>query len=218
VPRATALIFDFGGPVLLTPFELRSVGERALGLAPGTFAWTGPFEPAADPDWQVFQSGGMNEREYWARRVEEFAALTGQPPTMPDLCRYLYSGDEDELVRPGARRLMRDAKAAGIPVGALTNDLTSFHDEQWLARMGVIREFDVLVDGRTEGVYKPDPAAYRIILERMDVQPEQTIFIDDQPVNLRGAEDVGLIPVHLDPTDPGPGFRLARSLLGLPEE
>jgi putative hydrolase of the HAD superfamily len=213
-----ALIFDFGGPVLLTPFELRHVGERDLGLAPGTFAWTGPFAPEQDADWRAFQAGEMNEREYWALRAREFATLTGEPATMPDLCRHLYSGAEDELVRPEARRLLDDAKAAGIPVGALTNDLTSFHDEAWLARMGIIRDFDVLVDGRTEGVYKPDPGAYRIILERMGIPAEGTVFVDDQPVNLRGAEVVGLTPVHLDPTDPAPGFRLARSLLGLPQE
>lgn len=214
----TALIFDFGGPVLLTPFELRHVAERDLGLAPGTFAWTGPFAPERDAQWREFQSGGMNEREYWALRAQEFADLTGEEPTMPALCAHLYSGSEDELVRPQARALMRDAKAAGIPVGALTNDLTSFHDEDWLARMSILREFDVLVDGRTEGVYKPDPAMYRIILERMGIEAEGTVFLDDQPVNLAGAEVVGLTPVHLDPVDPDPGFRLCRELLGLPLE
>jgi len=215
---AKALIFDFGGPVLLTPFELRHVGERDLGLEAGTFAWTGPFDPDADSDWRAFQSGDMNEREYWARRAVEFGELTGEAATMPALCSHLYSGTEEELVRPGARRLLDDAKAAGIPVGVLTNDLTSFHDEEWLARMGIIREFDVLVDGRTEGVYKPDPRSYAIIVDRMRVDPATTIFIDDQPVNLEGAEVAGLTPVPLDPTDPAPGFRLARSLLGLPLE
>jgi len=42
------------------------------------------------------------------------------------------------------------------------------------------------------------------------------VFIDDQPVNLRGAEAVGLTPVHLDPVQPADGFRQARELLGLP--
>ncbi len=204
--------------MLLTPFELRHVGERNLGLAPGTFAWTGPFDPEADADWQVFQSGGINEREYWALRAEEFSALTGQPATMPALFAPMYAGTEDELVRPAARRLIADASAADIPVGVLTNDLTSFHDREWLDRMTILREFDVIVDGRTEGVYKPDPAAYRLIVERMGIDPTTTVFVDDQPVNLRGAEAVGLEPVHLDPTDPGPGFRLARSLLGLSQE
>jgi hypothetical protein len=36
------LVFDFGGPVLLTPFEVRSVGERNLGLPAGSLAWTVP--------------------------------------------------------------------------------------------------------------------------------------------------------------------------------
>ena len=213
-----ALVFDFGGPVLLTPFELRHVGERALGLAPGTFAWAGPFDPATDGDWRVFQSGGMTEREYWDRRVREFADLTGQPATMPDLCRYLYSGSEEELVRPSARRLIVDAKAAGIPVGVLTNDLTAFHDAEWLERMTVIREFDWMVDGRRDGVMKPSPEAFRLMLERMGVEAHGTVFVDAQPINLRGAEAIGMTPVRLDPTNPAPGFRLARSLLGLDEE
>lgn len=212
------MIFDFGGPVLLTPFELRHVGERALGLPAGSFGWTGPFQPDLDADWRAFQAGEMNEREYWALRAAEYAELTGGEPTMPALFAHLYSGTEEELVRPGARRLIDDARSAGIPVGVLTNDLTSFHDQEWLDRMSIIREFDVLVDGRTEGVYKPDARAYEIVIERMGVDPATTIFIDDQPVNLRGAEVVGLTPVRLDPTDPASGFRLARSLLGLPQE
>lgn len=209
------MVFDFGGPVLLTPFEVRQVGERQLGLVPGTLSWTGPFDPESDEDWRQFQSGHINEREYWARRVADFAAITGQPASMQVMCGYLYSGSEDELVRPAARALIRDAKAAGIPVGVLTNDLTAFHDEQWLARMTIIGEFEYMVDGRTEGVMKPDPAAYRLMLDRMGVPAEGTVFIDDQPVNLRGAEAVGMLPVHLDPVDPEPGFRLARTLLGL---
>lgn len=211
----TALVFDFGGPVLLTPFELRSVGERSLGLPAGTFAWTGPFDPSSDADWRTFQSGGMNEREYWARRCEEFHELSGEPAEMPYFMAHLYSGDEDELVRPAARQLIDDAKAAGIPVGILTNDLTAFHDQDWLDRMTILGEFDHMVDGRTDGVLKPDPRAYLLMAERMGVAPEECVFIDDQPGNLAGAADVGMRTVHLDPVDPGPGFAAARRMLGL---
>lgn len=211
----TVLVFDFGGPVLLTPFELRSVGERSLGLAPGTFAWTGPFDPDADEDWRVFQSGGMNEREYWALRCREFSALSGEPAEMPAFMAHLYSGSEEELVRPGARQLIADAKAAGIPVGILTNDLTAFHDQEWLARMTVLREFDFMVDGRTDGVHKPDARAYLLMAERMGVTPSECVFIDDQPANIAGAEAVGMQCVPLDPVDPEPAFARARELLGL---
>lgn len=211
----TALVFDFGGPVLLTPFELRAVGERSLGLDPGTLAWSGPFDPDSDDDWRTFQAGGMNEREYWARRCEEFHDLSGEPAEMPYFMAHLYSGSEDELVRPAARQLIADAKAAGIPVGILTNDLTAFHDQAWLERMTILREFDFMVDGRTDGVLKPDPRAYTLMAERMGVAPSECVFIDDQPGNIAGAEAVGMSTVHLDPVDPGPGFAMARSMLGL---
>ncbi len=211
----TALVFDFGGPVLLTPFELRAVGERSMALPPGTLTWTGPFDPAADDDWRAFQSGAINEREYWALHCQEFHELTGEPAEMPAFMAHLYSGAEDELIRPGARSLILDAKAAGLPVGALTNDLTAFHDQAWIDRMSVIREFDVLVDGRRDGVMKPDPAAYRLVAERLGVAPEDCVFVDDQPGNLAGAEAVGMVPVHLDPVDPESGFAEARRLLGL---
>lgn len=211
----TALVFDFGGPVLLTPFELRAVGERSLGLPPGTLAWTGPFDPDGDADWRIFQAGGMNEREYWARRCAEFHDLSGEPAEMPRFMAHLYSGSEDELVRPAARQLIADAKAAGIPVGILTNDLTAFHDRQWLDRMTILREFDHMVDGRSDGVFKPDPRAYTLMAERMGVTPEECVFIDDQPGNIAGARAVGMRPVHLDPVDPEPGFATARRMLGL---
>ena len=208
-------MFDFGGPVLLTPFEVRSVGERNLGVPPGSLAWAGPFDPDSDPEWQAFQAGRMNEREYWAIQAQRFSELTGLPADMPSMMAPLYAGTEDELTRPGAVSLIRDAKAAGIRVGIHTNDLTSFHDQEWIDRMSILREFEVMVDGRTDGVYKPDREAFELMVQRMGMPAADIVFIDDQPVNLRGAADVGMICVHLDPTDPAPGFAEARRLLGL---
>ena len=121
-------MFDFGGPVLLTPFELRHIGEDALGLPPGTLAWTGPFNPAVDPEWQAFQAGEINEREYWNVQVARFAELTGLDARMPVMMGYLYTGTQETLIRPAAWLLLSDAQCAGRPVVLLTNDLTAFHD------------------------------------------------------------------------------------------
>lgn len=211
-----ALVFDFGGPVLLTPFEVRAIGERNLDLPAGSFAWTGPFDPDADPEWRAFQAGEMNEREYWAIQAERFSELTGQAADMQTMMTPLYAGSENELIRPGARALIEDAKAAKILVAIHTNDLTAFHGADWIERMTVLREFEVMVDGRSDGVYKPDPAAYRLMIERIGVDPQDIVFIDDQPVNIAGAESVGMQCVHLDPTNPEPAFVRARELLGLP--
>jgi putative hydrolase of the HAD superfamily len=210
-----ALIFDFGGPVLLTPFELRHQGEDLLGLKRGSLSWSGPFDPEADPDWRDFQNEIINEREYWKLQVEHFSELMGKDTTMKELMAALYAGPESELVRPMARELLRDAQSHGIPVGMLTNDLTSFHGTEWIAGITIISEFDAMVDGRQDGVLKPDPAAYRLMCERMGVPVKNTVFIDDQPVNLRGAEELGMLAIHLDPRAPEEGFMRARGALGL---
>jgi len=209
------LVFDFGGPVLLTPFEVRSVGERNLGLPAGSLAWTGPFDPQADRLWREFQAGQLNEREYWAHQAERFSELTGLPADMPSMMAPLYAGSEEELLRPDAVALIHDAKAAGIRVGIHTNDLTSFHDAEWLEKMTILREFEVMVDGRTDGVYKPDREAFDLMIERMGMPPADIVFIDDQPVNIRGAQEAGMHCVLLDPTDPKPAYEQARRWLGL---
>lgn len=186
-----------------------------MGLAPGSLTWTGPFDPDSDEDWRTFQAGGMKETEYWRRRCEEFAELTGEPATMPNFMAHLYAGTVDELTRPAARQLIADAKAAGIPLGLLTNDLRSFHDQEWVDNMTVLAEFDYTVEGRTDGVMKPDPRAYELMVERMGVPAQECVFIDDQRVNLEGARAVGMQTVYLDPVDPESGFAQARALLGL---
>lgn len=43
-----------------------------------------------------------------------------------------------------------------------------------------------------EHCMKPDPEIYRILLERYNLDPSETVFIDDVPKNVQGAIDVGI--------------------------
>ena len=182
----TALVLDFGGPVLRTPFELVRGGEKRAGLPPGSLAWSGPFDPDADPDWRLQQAGGISEREYWRRRIEEFASLTGRAVEFTSLMGLLYDAPESELVRVQAAELIRDAKASGLVVAVLTNDLLAFHGEEWVAGLQVLRRVDLVVDGSVEGALKPEPAAYQLMLDRLSLLPSDLLFVDDQPANVGG--------------------------------
>ncbi|RUZ02579.1 HAD family phosphatase, partial [Mesorhizobium sp. M7A.F.Ca.CA.001.12.2.1] len=51
-----ALVLDFGGVVTRTLFETHALTEQALGLAPGTLQWRGPFDPGSDPLWRAMQA------------------------------------------------------------------------------------------------------------------------------------------------------------------
>jgi putative hydrolase of the HAD superfamily len=211
-----ALLLDFGGPVLRTPFELLRGGEVRAGLPAGSLGWTGPFDPSADPDWQRMQRGDLTERDYWQRRADEFAALTGRDASFRGLMDVLFAGTEEELVRPEAHDAIAAAKRAGLAVAVLTNDMRAFHGDEWVARMTVLREMDEVVDGSVEHVLKPDPRIYRLAVARLGVDAEDCLFVDDQPGNIEGARAVGMAAVWFDVTDPGGSYSaVAAALAGL---
>ena len=208
-----ALLLDFGGPVLRTPFELLRGGEVRAGLARGSLGWTGPFDPLADVEWRRMQRGDITEREYWQRRADEFAALTGREASFRGLMDVLFAGAEDELVRPEARDAVALAKRAGLSVAVLTNDMRAFHGDEWVARMSILGEMDVVVDGSVEHVLKPDPRIYRLAAERLGVDAEDCLFVDDQPGNVDGARAVGMPALWFDVTAPGTSYATVVSTL-----
>jgi len=73
------------------------------------------------------------------------------------------------------------------------------------------------------GVFKPDPKMYEHALSGLGLPPEETLFVDDWPENLEGAERLGITPVlicrgnrrYSDGALPG-GCRTVRGLAELP--
>jgi len=217
------LVWDFGGPVLRTPFELRAVAERAAGLAPGTLSWCGPFDPSKDPDWVAMQRGDFTEREYWYRRGDEWATLVpsvaaaevDRPTRLRRLMDALFTGGDDVLIRPESRELTVQARAAGLRTAVLTNDMQAFHGEQWVRDREFLSLIDVLVDGSIEGVLKPDPRIFELLLARLDASAGDCLFVDDQPGNIAGAQALGFSTVLFDPTDALNSLARVRASLAL---
>lgn len=61
-----------------------------------------------------------------------------------------------------------------------------------VARWQFLGEFDGAVVSGEEGVIKPDPAIYRILLDRFALDPERAFYVDDRIENVRAAEEVGM--------------------------
>jgi putative hydrolase of the HAD superfamily len=186
------LLLDFGGPVLLTPFELVGKAEETLG----PMSWRGPFDISTDPDYVRWQAGEMTEREYWTVRSEPYGL------DILGLMRHFYEPAGDYLVRPEMAELITRHRAAGRVVGVLTNDMDAFHGPEWKEGISVIDHFDFIIDGSITGYLKPHPQAFRLALEALgDPDPADVVFVDDQQANLRGAEAAGMSTVYFDPTD-----------------
>jgi HAD superfamily hydrolase (TIGR01509 family) len=114
-------------------------------------------------------------------------------------------------LRPGVRELFDDCATAGVRMAVVTttsrnNVATLLH-----AHLGADwqRRFATLVCAEDAPRKKPDPQAYELALQRLDLPASATVAIEDSPAGLASATAMG-IPVvicrsHYFPTDPMPG-------------
>jgi len=214
-----ALILDFGGVISRTLFETHDLSEAALGLPPGSLTWRGPFAPDSDPLWRDMQAGRISERDYWARRTNDVSALTGNNWTqMSDFVRAARGADPGAIIRPEFRTAIQRAKAAGIKLAILSNELDLFYGTDFRAKLPFMADFDVIVDAPHTKILRPDPRAFQTCLDALNLPAAACVFVDDQRRNVDGARAIGLKTVHFDVADPATGYTKALNLLGLTEE
>ena len=58
----------------------------------------------------------------------------------------------------------------------------------------------IIVSGH-EGLLKPDPAIYRLLLERYSLHAAQCVFVDDSLKNVEAAQQIGMRAVHFTGPD-----------------
>ena len=63
-----------------------------------------------------------------------------------------------------------------------------------------LKQFDGLLISGQDNLIKPDPAIYKLAIQRFGLVPEKTVFIDDKLENIEIAENLNFKTVHL--TDP----------------
>lgn len=94
-------------------------------------------------------------------------------------------------------------------LAVLTNAKIGLWDE-W--KEGKLREyFEIIVDSSEVHILKPDERIFRILLERLQLKPEECLFIDDGIDNIQAAEKLGFITVHFK--EPEESVKLIRKIL-----
>jgi putative hydrolase of the HAD superfamily len=199
-----ALIFDFGGVMSKTLFETHALTEVALGLAPNTLQWRGPFDPANDLLWQRMQRNEISERDYWLTRSKEVGAMLGENWTdMQTFVKRSRSADPDQVIRPEVAIVINEAKEQGLKLAILSNELDMFYGKELRSKLQILKNFDTIVDATYTGILKPDARAYTLALDAISLSNSECLFIDDQKRNIDGALAVGLACVHFDVMNPG---------------
>jgi FMN phosphatase YigB (HAD superfamily) len=64
----------------------------------------------------------------------------------------------------------------------------------------IARLFDPIVISAEEKIMKPDREIYERTLTRLELHPNETIFIDDSQPNVQAAQDIGMKAIHFQST------------------
>ena len=137
------------------------------------------------PDWPLMDRGDLDEA---ALETRAFARL---PQRLHAVAHDLiFSWEKPMEPIPGMADFVRECKAAGLSVYLLSN--ASVRQPAYWPDIPGSECFDGAVISAFLRRVKPDPAIYRCLLERYHLKAEESVFIDDMPVNAAGAAQVGM--------------------------
>lgn len=203
-----ALVVDFGG-VLTTPLQDAMAGyARSLGIELQDLVRVALRAYAGEDDNLVtgFETGRVPEDEFAVAFAERLSEVTPAPVDPATVVDGLFSGMslEDDMIEAVAA-----ARASGLKTALLSNSWSLRHYPR--ARFADI--FDVTVISGEVGLRKPDPAIYRLTIERLGVDANECVFVDDHPGHLKAAMAEGMTTVlHKTPSET---IRELRDLLGV---
>jgi len=183
-------VFDLGA-VLFTPHPLFTPQRsdilahlaQRLGVMPDALQarlWHGP-------DIEAANVGAITAEEYCRRCGVRLGA---DELLVRALIEDAFSGERlnDQLV--DYIRTLRPC----IRVAALTNNWS--FGRTLIERRGISDLFDTIIISAEEGICKPQPRIYEIMLERLEMIPEQAIFVDDSAENGAAARRLGIYGIQ----------------------
>jgi HAD superfamily hydrolase (TIGR01509 family) len=132
--------------------------------------------------WVDFEHGKISETEYLRNFFRDGRAFDHQAFTA--MIRESYQ------LLPGVEPLLDAIKSAGHPMYALSN-----YPEWWRLieeKLQLSRWIEWDFVSCKMGLRKPNPEAYRYVLRNLGVPASQCVFVDDRPVNLKAAAEVGM--------------------------
>jgi 2-haloacid dehalogenase len=121
------------------------------------------------------------------------AELAAQHPEYAEQIHAWGRRSEEMIAGPieGTVEILRRLKAGGVLCYALTNMETETFPLR-VERFPFMSWFDGVVVSAFEGVIKPDPEIFRRLIERFDLKPEATLFVDDSQRNVDAAGEFGI--------------------------
>jgi putative hydrolase of the HAD superfamily len=197
-PRA--VLWDFGGVILSSPFEAFNRYEAEIGL-PKDFIRSLNARNGDTNAWAKMERSEVSLEDF----VQLFEEEARQQGHKLDGWRILQSLSGD--IRPQMVEALRRCSRA-FRVACITNNMK--HGEgPGMARSAdkaqavaeIMMLFEHVVESSKLGLRKPDPRIYRHACDLLGVQPEDCVYLDDLGINLKPARALGMRTIKVGDPD-----------------
>jgi len=192
-----AIIFDLDNTVL----DRRTTFRRfASEFVQTYFSHLDDTQALVDRLIELDEDGYKDKRELFTELFNELP--WPHKPSLDELMKFY----EKEYVRnavlmDGARDVLRSLQGK-YKIGMITNGRTLIQYGK-IDQLGIRDDFDTILVSEEAGVKKPDPRIFAIACERLEVRPEECIFVGDHPVNdIEGAHQTGMSTIWLQVNQP----------------
>jgi len=184
-----AVIFDFGG-VLGLPQDPARVATMA-SLCALTLE---EFQTAYGRNRRELDRGTMSEEDYWGR-ILEIGGIAADPDLVARIER------EDSLGWTRTNKIVVDwgaeLRAAGYRTAILSNmPATKLSFMRASGSFGWINDFQPAIFSCEYRLVKPEPEIYQLCLDKLAIDPDKCIFLDDVPRNVEAARALGIHALH----------------------
>ncbi len=197
--RPTAAVFDLGG--VLIDWNPRHLYRR---LIPDEAEMERFVRDVVSAEWNLEHDRG--------RPFDDgIALLTRRHPDQAELIAAFRDRWPEMLGGPiqPTVDVLAELRDAGVRLLALTNwsAETFVHAPP---RFPFLAWFESIIVSGEEGLVKPDPAIFRLLVERHGLEPDRTVFVDDLEANVVAAAALGFVAVRFSNA-----AALRRDLVGL---
>ena len=188
-----AVIWDFGGVLTSSPFEAFARFERERGLPADIIRRTNAANHWENA-WAKFERAEVDLEAFdqlFAAESRTLGAEVRGRDILP-----LLSGE----LRPEMIEALRRVKAR-FKTGCITNNLPANAIGSTGGRTLYVAEvmalFDHVIESAKIGLRKPDPRIYRMMVEKLGVDPTACVYLDDLGVNLKPAREMGMTTIKV---------------------
>jgi putative hydrolase of the HAD superfamily len=207
-----AVLWDFGGVILSSPFEAFNRYEAEAGL-PKDFIRS---LNARNPDTNAWAKMERSEvsLDGFVQLFEEESRAQGHKVDGWKILQAL-SGD----IRPQMVEALRRCKSA-FRVACITNNMKSGEGpgmarspDKAKAVAEIMSLFEHVVESSKLGLRKPDPKIYQHASDLLGVPPERCIYLDDLGINLKPARAMGMQTIKV--VDPDKAINELEAMVGI---